>query len=133
MTRMKRTMTAWGAVGDGLGALAAHLRARFAHANAEMAAERKAFEKSLAGLVSAMEDGLRTVARTASDPAVRDDVTKTVRSVREALGTTLDEIREQVRARRPTAPAPTPKPAARSAKAVARKKPASATKRTPAA
>ncbi len=100
---MERTVQAWDVVGGQFEALMTHLRDRLETANAEVAAERKALEKSLAGVASALEDALVTIGRTVRDPVVRDDVSRTVMSARQAVGTTFDEIGDQLRARMPGA------------------------------
>ncbi len=133
---MNRTMQAWEEVGDRFSALATDLRARLRAVGAPVLAQRKEVVRSVTAWASAMQDALRAVGRSVRDPIVRDDVTRTVASMRNAVSTGLDETVEQVRARLPRAQPVTAKPRARAkeaARTAPRKKATSAAKRTPAA
>ena len=120
---------AWEQVGEKFETLGDHLRGHFDEVGAEASAERAAFEKSVRGLLSALEDGFNVAGKAVRDPALRDDVSSVATSVREALLATFETAGEQVRDRlsrpRPAVGQPTkrvagvPKP--RAGKSVAAK------------
>lgn len=114
---------AWEQVGENFEALGQHMRSHFDEVAAEAAAERAAFEKSVRGLLTALEDGFGAAGKAIRDPMLRDDVTNVATAVREALLSTFetagDQVRERLAGQRPAT-----RPAA---------KRAPATKRAPAA
>lgn len=119
---------AWEQVGEKFETLGEHLRGHFDDVGAEASAERAAFEKSVRGLLTALEDGFNVAGKAVRDPTLREDVTKVATSVREALLATFETAGEQVRERlaRESRSEPAPKRAAVTSKPTqpAAKKPA---------
>lgn len=90
---------AWEQVGEKFETLGEHLRGHFDDVGAEASSERAAFEKSVRGLLTALEDGFNVAGKAVRDPTLREDVTKVATSVREALLATFETAGEQVRER----------------------------------
>ena len=90
---------AWETVGERFESLGTHLRKHFDEVSADATAEGVAFEKSVRGLLSALEDGFSAARDAVRDPMLRDDVTGVAASVREALLSTFEGAGEQVRER----------------------------------
>lgn len=90
---------AWAQVGEKFETLGEHLRGHFDEVGTEASAERVAFEKSMRGLLAALEDGFGPARRAVRDPALREDVTNVATSVREALLASFETAGEQVRDR----------------------------------
>lgn len=119
---------AWEEVGERFESLGDHLRSHFDEASVDAAAERAAFEKSVRGLLGALEDGFGAARKAVRDPVLREDVTNVANSVREALLATFEGAGEQVRERlnRPARAAP---PAVKRAPAARKTATRTATKR----
>jgi hypothetical protein len=114
----------WEQVSERFEALADHLRGHFDEVGTEASAERTVFERSIRGLLAALEDGFGAAGKAVRDPVLRDDVKSVATSVREALLSTLETAGDQVRERlSPTSTAAEPPPAKRApaTKATARK------------
>jgi len=90
---------AWEQVGENFEALGQHMRAHFDEVASDAAAERAAFEKSVRGLLAALEEGFGAARKTVRDPMLRDDVTSVATSVREALLSTFETAGDQMRER----------------------------------
>lgn len=115
---------AWEQVGEKFENLGDHLRGHFDEVSADASAERAAFEKSIRGLLTALEDGFAVAGKAVRDPMLREDVTSVATAVREALLATFEGAGEQVRERlsRPVRTTRPPvKPAATARKATPRK------------
>ena len=80
----------WEQVGKKFEVLGEDLRAHFDELRADTATERAAFEKSVRGLLSALEDGFGAAGKALRDPALREDVTSVATSVRDALVATFE-------------------------------------------
>ena len=107
---------AWEQVGENFEMLGQHMRAHFDELTAETANERAAFEKSVRGLLTALEEGFGVARKAVRDPMLRDDVTSVAASVREALLATFETAGGQVRERL-SAPRRVARPAAKRAPA----------------
>jgi hypothetical protein len=107
---------AWEQVGEKFETLGEHLRGHFDDVSAEASAERAAFEKSVRGLLTAIEDGFSVAGKAVRDPVLREDVMRVATAVREAMLATFETAGEQVRERL-SGPAPTARPAAKRATA----------------
>jgi hypothetical protein len=105
---------AWEHVGERFETLGDHLRGHFDDVSADAAAERAAFEKSIRGLLAALEDGFNVAGKAVRDPILRQDVMSVATAVREALLATFETAGEQVRERL-TRPAPATRPVAKRA------------------
>lgn len=116
MTAVAARSKAWEQVGERFESLGDHLRSHFDEVNADAAAERAAFERSVRGLLGALEGGFGAARKAVRDPALREDVTNVAESVREALLATFEGAGEQVRERL-TRPARAVRPAAKQAPA----------------
>lgn len=90
---------AWNQVGEKFETLGEHLRGHFDAVGVDASAERAAFEKSVRGLLTALEDGFSVAGKAVRDPVLREDVTSVATSVREALLATFETAGEQVRER----------------------------------
>ena len=90
---------AWEQVGEKFEALGEHLRAHFDDVATDAAAERAAFEKTVRGMLTALEEGFGAARKAVRDPMLREDVTTVATSVREALLSTFETAGGQVRER----------------------------------
>lgn len=90
---------AWEQVGENFEALGEHLRAHFDTVATDAAAERAAFEKTVRGLLAALEDGFGAARKVVRDPVLREDVTTVATSVREALLSSFETGSGQLRER----------------------------------
>lgn len=106
----------WEQVGERFESLGTHLRGHFDEVSADASTERAAFERSVRGLLSALEDGFTAARKVVRDPTLRQDVTDVAVSVREALLATFEGAGEQVRERL-ARPARRARPAAKRAPA----------------
>lgn len=106
----------WEQVGEQFESLGDHLRSHFDEVSTDAAAERAAFERSIRGLLGALEGGFGAARKAVRDPALREDVTKVAESVRAALLATFEDAGEQVRERL-NRPARAVRPAAKQAPA----------------
>jgi len=96
MTARSKT---WEQVGEKFESLGEHLRGHFDEVGVEASSERAAFEKSVRGLMTALEDGFGAAGKAVRDPILRQDVTSVATSVREALLASFETAGEQVRER----------------------------------
>lgn len=90
---------AWEQVEEKFETLGNHLRGHFDEVSSEASAERAAFEKSIRGLLVALEDGFSVAGKAVRDPMLREDVMSVATAVREALLATFESAGEQVRER----------------------------------
>lgn len=126
---MPVTSKTWEQVGEKFETLGEHLRGHFDDVGTDASAQRAALEKSVRGLLAALEDGFAAAGKAVRDPVLRDDLTKVAGSVREAMLATFETAGEQVRERmsrphdgaRPAAKRAAVKRAATPRKAVAKK------------
>jgi hypothetical protein len=90
---------AWENVGERFEALGEHLRGHFDEVGADAASERAAFERSVRGLLGALEDGFDAAGHAVRDPVLREDVKNVATAVREALLASVESAGDQVRER----------------------------------
>lgn len=93
----------WDQVGKRFTVLGEHLRSHFDDVGADAASEREALERSVRGLMSALEDTISSTGRAVRDPMLRQELAELAASVRSAFLTTLENAGEQVRDRLPEA------------------------------
>lgn len=89
----------WRQVGENFESLGTHLRSHFDDVSAEASAERAAMEKSIRGLLAALDNGFDAARDAVHDAQLRDDVTSVGTAVREALLATFESAGTQVRER----------------------------------
>ncbi|MCB2175264.1 MAG: hypothetical protein KQH57_05625 [Actinomycetales bacterium] len=95
---MTDARSAWNDAGERLTGLGASLKQHYeARQEAEVAPEDKPVADAFARVGEALQGAFDALASAAKDPAVKDEVKQTGRSVADAMAATLSEVSEGVR------------------------------------
>lgn len=95
---MSDARSAWNDAGERLTGLGASLKQHYeARQEAEVAPEDKPVAEAFARVGEALQGAFDALASAAKDPAVKDEVKQTGRSVADAMAATLSEVSEGVR------------------------------------
>lgn len=94
-----RHSKAWESVTESFEVLGEHLRGHFEQVSGEASTERAAFEKTVRGLLTALEDGFGAAGKALRDPALRHDVANVAGAVRTALLDSVEAAGSQARER----------------------------------